>query len=114
MKQREEFLKKMRESLLAKREELTKLIDEITKESASDGQVRDSADEAHASLMAKLQTSIEETEVSQIKLIDEALERIDSGEYGICVQCGEPINAKRLEIYPYAARCITCQEQLEG
>lgn len=43
----------------------------------------------------------------------EALERIRSGEYGICVDCGNKIPAARLQIKPEATRCIRCQEQYE-
>lgn len=114
MKQREEFLKQMRNKLLAKRADLSRLLEDISREATSDGQVKDSADEAHESLMSKLQVSIEEAELNEIKQIDDALERVERGEYGICVQCSEPISSKRLEIYPYAPRCISCQESLEG
>lgn len=38
-----------------------------------------------------------------------ALERIDAGAYGRCVDCGEAVPEGRLEARPDAARCITCQ-----
>lgn len=40
--------------------------------------------------------------------IDAALKRLDDGDYGYCLECGEKIAAKRLEIDPAAALCITC------
>lgn len=43
-----------------------------------------------------------------IQRIDAALHRLDQGEYGCCVECGEDIAAKRLEVDPAAAFCITC------
>lgn len=42
--------------------------------------------------------------------IDAALRRIEEGEYGFCLNCGEPISVKRLEVDPAAPRCITCAE----
>ena len=39
-----------------------------------------------------------------------ALRRIDAGTFGICVGCGENINAKRLAAVPWASFCIVCQE----
>lgn len=39
-----------------------------------------------------------------------ALQRIQDGSYGICLDCEEPISAKRLAAQPSAARCIGCQE----
>lgn len=44
----------------------------------------------------------------RLRLIDAALKRIDEGEYGYCVTCGEDIPAKRLDFDPAAARCIDC------
>jgi RNA polymerase-binding transcription factor DksA len=46
--------------------------------------------------------------LTELRQIEAALERIDKGEYGICVNCGEPIPEKRLEIIPHAARCARC------
>jgi len=42
--------------------------------------------------------------------ISGALQRLDAGDYGICVECGMPIKAGRLEVYPYADECIDCAE----
>jgi len=42
--------------------------------------------------------------------VSEALERIDDGSYGLCLQCGQPISAKRLAALPWVALCIGCQE----
>lgn len=50
-------------------------------------------------------------ELEQIAEIDAALLRIDDGTYGICVDCAEPITPGRLEILPYATRCVSCQAQ---
>ena len=46
--------------------------------------------------------------LAELRQIEAALERIERGEYGICVHCGEPIPEKRLEIIPHAARCASC------
>lgn len=45
--------------------------------------------------------------------VQQALERIDNGTYGICVVCGQPIPEKRLQAIPWAARCVKDEEQLE-
>ena len=44
-------------------------------------------------------------EIAQIRA---ALRRIEEGTYGVCVECGEPIPGKRLEVVPHAPRCIQC------
>jgi DnaK suppressor protein len=46
----------------------------------------------------------------QLRLVDEALDRLDSGDYGICLACEEPIPVKRLRALPWARYCIPCQE----
>ncbi|MCS7049424.1 MAG: TraR/DksA C4-type zinc finger protein [Verrucomicrobiae bacterium] len=45
--------------------------------------------------------------------IQEALKRLDSGQYGICEMCEKPIPRERLEVLPFARRCIQCQSQVE-
>jgi DnaK suppressor protein len=49
----------------------------------------------------------------ELKRIAAALQRIDAGEYGYCVTCGERISAGRLEVDPAAAQCIRCASQAE-
>lgn len=46
----------------------------------------------------------------QLRLVNEALDRLRSGDYGVCQACEEPIPAKRLRALPWARYCITCQE----
>ena len=50
----------------------------------------------------------------QLRMVDEALDRLDSGDYGICLACEEPIPAKRLRAIPWARYCIPCQETVGG
>jgi RNA polymerase-binding transcription factor DksA len=45
--------------------------------------------------------------------IEEAIRRIDSGNFGSCELCKAPIEAKRLEVIPYAKYCLRCQEKAE-
>jgi hypothetical protein len=45
-----------------------------------------------------------------IEDIDAALDRIDAGSYGSCVHCGSAIPVERLELRPFAAGCVSCQE----
>ena len=55
---------------------------------------------------------INRLEYIQLKLIEAALGRLDSGDYGVCVDCREPISCRRLEAIPWANRCTVCQERL--
>jgi len=45
-----------------------------------------------------------------LRQVAEALARIAAGDYGICLECAEPISAKRLTALPWAALCLPCQE----
>ena len=49
----------------------------------------------------------------QLALIDAACERLAKGNYGVCVDCRDPIMADRLLVYPEAARCASCQGLFE-
>ncbi len=44
----------------------------------------------------------------------QALERIEAGVYGICQQCGQPINPERLEILPATSLCVACSAAEES
>ncbi len=113
MKQRREFLEGMRKKLVERRAEMTRHLTSGGDARVQDGDVKDSGDQALSLSLDKLQNSLEQTEINEVQQIDQALTRIDSGEYGLCVDCNEPIANPRLKISPYAARCIVCQEAVE-
>lgn len=46
--------------------------------------------------------------MAEIRMIEAALQRIEEGEFGYCVNCGRPIPAARLDLVPHAARCARC------
>jgi DnaK suppressor protein len=50
----------------------------------------------------------------QLKHVRAALQRLDAGEYGRCVDCGNELPADRLEAKPEAARCMSCQAKAES
>jgi len=49
-------------------------------------------------------------ERKQLRLVEEAIQRIDRGEYGHCLNCGKEIPDKRKEVEPWARFCVVCQE----
>jgi len=51
-----------------------------------------------------------ERETESLIQIVAALQRIDDDQFGICLDCEEPISAKRLAAVPWAAYCLSCQE----
>jgi RNA polymerase-binding transcription factor DksA len=54
-----------------------------------------------------------DAELRELTRIDAALERMDSGAYGICADCGDEIERRRLEALPHALRCQGCEEARE-
>jgi RNA polymerase-binding transcription factor DksA len=52
--------------------------------------------------------AIENSELQEIRQIQVALQRIADGTYGVCANCGEAIDPKRLKALPTASRCISC------
>jgi DnaK suppressor protein len=55
-----------------------------------------------------------ENEQGTLEQVNEALDRMERGEFGRCVECEEPIAKPRLEAIPYARHCIRCARKLEG
>ena len=47
-----------------------------------------------------------------LREISDSLLRLDQDTYGVCMECEEPISAKRLAAVPWARYCVTCQEQI--
>jgi DnaK suppressor protein len=54
---------------------------------------------------------VDSLDYEQLRLVEEALGRLDSGNYGICLACEEPIPSKRLQALSWARYCVKCQEQ---
>ena len=48
----------------------------------------------------------------QLRLVEEALDRVNSGDYGICLSCEQAIPRKRLQALPWARYCVPCQEAI--
>jgi DnaK suppressor protein len=114
VKQRAKFLDKIKEKLITRKAAMLEKINKPSHAELADGQILDSGDEASFAAMEKLQNSLQKNEISELKLIDDALERLGKGEYGFCLDCEEHISEQRLETFPYVARCIVCQEEQEG
>lgn len=52
-------------------------------------------------------------EVDVLEMVDEALQRLENSEYGICLDCGAIIPRERLEVTPYAQYCTKCKSKHE-
>lgn len=79
-------------------------------EASADSNADDEHDPEGATIAferAQVEALIRETE-RRMSDVDSALVRADSGAYGICERCGQPIDPRRLEVRPSARRCVTC------
>ena len=66
------------------------------------------ADGASTTYDREIDYSLEENAEQVLGEIDRALQRMDEGTYGRCVNCGKEIAVERLEAIPYAELCIDC------
>ena len=106
---------RFRKRLLQVREEIIEGIKQRDVSAQGIGQngIQDIGDESATISHRYLLMSLSENERSKLMEIDEALDRIEDGTFGICEDCGEPIALKRLEVIPDARYCVECQENLE-
>ncbi|MFB3776582.1 MAG: TraR/DksA family transcriptional regulator [Bryobacteraceae bacterium] len=99
-----------RRGLLARRAELLSSLDVKFDTVAAMGRVAEE-DQAQVSHDEFISLSLNILDYQQLRLIDEALDRLRSGDYGTCLACGEPIPPKRLRVLPWARYCVPCQER---
>ncbi len=77
-------------------------------------EVQDRGDEANTDQWREANAAMIDHHVDEISNIQAALSRVDSGTYGLCVDCGEAIGFQRLQAYPSANRCLQCQSKVEA
>ncbi len=106
-------LEKIKALLLARQKELEETIAQLQSEGEKNDQVQDQADQALSSAFETLKSSLHNNEYEEYKMIEKALEMVDAGTYGMCVDCQQAISEKRLQSYPNATRCLPCQETAE-
>jgi len=110
-REREKFQK----LLLDIRKEVMREIQQDVKEGregeAGDG--RDTYDIASDERDREINLLLGDRERKKLQQVDDALHRLDSGEYGICEECEGEIAAGRLEAMPFSRLCVTCQSEFE-
>jgi DnaK suppressor protein len=76
-------------------------------------EVKDQKDDAEALQRQRTDDHQLERDLAELRAIDSALGRLDTGTYGDCADCGEPIPVARLMSQPAAECCAPCQSQRE-
>jgi|SRR6185369_17521057 len=104
------FIKKVKDLLLAQKKEI--LAQSATQvEVDTDG---DETDEIQANILIGLNNQLNSRNLEKLAQIDTALKRIEESTYGLCQDCEEPINEKRLLSNPHFQTCIACAEEREA
>jgi DnaK suppressor protein len=101
--------------LQERKKELNHQLSEFYSESkqVETGIAQDVGDKAESSYTKEFLLSLSDSERQKLTLIDEALKRIETPEFGICQSCGTKIAKKRLNVVPWAPLCIVCQQREE-
>lgn len=105
-------LKEIKEKLIAERDMLIEKLKDNDL-SVDDSETPDPVDLAVRNYSKNVMLAVSENESRQLMLVDEALLRIEDDEYGVCQNCENEINPKRLAAIPWARYCLDCQELLE-
>ncbi|MBI3042577.1 MAG: TraR/DksA family transcriptional regulator [Betaproteobacteria bacterium] len=92
------------------REEIRQLLLQSDQQHHRDlaGMVGDMGDESVANMLADLDAAFIDRHVHELREIEAARGRLVAGSYGICVDCRDGIDVKRLEAYPTTVRCARC------
>ena len=110
-KERDDFRK-----MLADKKEniIRKLTNTITESKEMESNVaQDLVDKAETSYTKEFLLSLTDGEREQLLQIDDAIKRLEHGEFGVCQVCQKEISGKRLHAIPWTAMCIDCQEKAE-
>ena len=105
----------IRERLLSQRQELLDLYkhDLRVGQESGDEASEDIVDRANNAYQREFMFNLSGGERIMLRQVEDALDRLDQGEYGVCGHCREPIVAKRLKAIPWARYCVDCQEKDE-
>lgn len=106
-------LNEVKENLLAERDLLIQKLKGNKDLSVDDSETPDPVDLAVRNYSKNVMLAVSENGSKQLALVDEALLRITDGEYGVCQNCENEIQPKRLAALPWARYCLSCQELVE-
>ena len=85
----------------------------LPREELAPKEVTDRKDEAQQSATHGIRAAEAQRDLDELAQVEAALDRLNSGVYGDCADCGEPIPLERLRVQPAALRCTACQTAFE-
>lgn len=110
-------LKKM---LVERRSELQAEVQDKMRDVRAEGawggkqtEVFDAVESSEADIQEDIELALIQMKAETLNKVDDALSRLEHGDYGYCFECGEEIAEKRLRALPFAVRCKDCEEAKE-
>ena len=110
-------LKKM---LVERRSELQAEVQDKMRDVRAEGawggkqtEVFDAVESSEADIQEDIELALIQMKSETLNKVDDALSRLEHGDYGYCFECGEEIAEKRLRALPFAVRCKDCEEARE-
>jgi DnaK suppressor protein len=113
MTAREKKIQEIRKKLISQRDELLSEAETAMNSLPDQTVFPDLGDQATAETDRNFMLRLRGREQRLLKKIEEAIDRIDSGDFGICDVCGNEIGIKRLEARPVTTMCIECKMEQE-
>jgi DnaK suppressor protein len=112
---KQKLAQSLKKSLTAKREAIAADLRQATADLVNDEPYfTDAVDQAAAETDKNLTLQMKNRERNILFQIDEALRRIETGNFGECQQCGEAIAEARIRAFPFTTLCIDCKAELES
>ena len=113
---RKDSILKLRETLVYRRDALRRALqgDLSLLQELHQQKTGDVLDAAADTVQDELNSQLVEVESRELSAIDEAIARMDAGEFGFCEECERPIPINRLRAVPYATQCIDCRRKAES
>jgi DnaK suppressor protein len=110
---KEKKLQQIRKKLLRQKEELLSGAGQTRNTMPEETAFPELGDQASAEIDRNFILRLRDRERKLLKKIEDAIEKIDTGAYGICESCGQPIGLSRLEARPVTTMCIDCKTEQE-
>lgn len=104
------WLRGVRQALVGRRNEMLSVVQSTKAQMAQrGGDLADVSDRASEGFEDELAVGLMAIEAAQLEDVEGAIQRIDRGNYGLCEDCEKPIPRSRLEVLPFARRCLVCE-----
>ena len=107
----------LRDALMSRRQQLLEDVQGRIREEREQRDptgARDMVDVSDAILQKDIDLALLQMRAATLTRIEEALNRLDGGQYGRCFECAGSIAVARLRALPFAVRCVECERDLEG